>query len=693
MRTIATRSVLFVAIAIAAAAACGGGKHAAGPAGSSSSSGAAVAPPPLIPRAVLFGNPERTMPKLSPDGRYLAFTMAAEGVMNVFVAATGDLGHPVQVTFDPSRPIGQYSWSNDSRWVLYDQDAAGDENFHLFRVGVDGKHALDLTPGKAVRAQLLGTSHARPTVIAVGVNARDPQLNDVYEIDLATGTSTLRLANTGYADFVLDDDLEVRFATTMEADGGQRWYARDPNGAFTELGHVPQPDALTTSIVGFDASGKRYYVLDSRDRETAGVFAVDAVTGARTLLAEDVKADAGQLLFHPTTDAIRAVRFERARMEWKVIDPSIAPDLAALAKVDEGDLVGLTTTRDDRTWTVAFAGDRRPTRYYLWDRDAQRAELLYAARPALEQLELARMHPVAIRARDGLELTSYLSLPTEADPDGDGQVAAPVPMVLLVHGGPWARVSWGYSSMSQLLANRGYAVLQVNFRGSTGFGKAFTNAGDREWGKKMHDDLLDAVAWAVAGGVTRADEVCIMGGSYGGYATLAGLTLTPTTFKCGVDIVGPSNLETLLASLPAYWQPTIALFKTRMGDPSTAAGMALLAAASPLTHVDAIARPLLIGQGANDPRVKRAESDQIVAAMQKKGLPVTYVLFPDEGHGFARPENNLAFTAVAEAFLAKHLGGRYQPMTAADFAGSTIQILAGADGIPGLPAGIGTPPP
>ncbi len=665
-------------------AACGGGTPHTAP---------RAAPPPLIPRAVLFGNPERTMPKISPDGRYLAFTMPADGVMNVFVAPVGNVGHPVQVTFDKTRPIGQYVWSIDGRWIIYQQDAAGDENFHVFRVGVDGKGALDLTPGKEVRAQIFGTSHARPGVIAVGVNARDPQLNDVYEVDLATGTSTLRLENAGYAEFTLDDELKVRFAGKMEADGGQRWFVRDPNGRFSELGHVPPADALTTYIVGFDATGQRYYVIDSRDRETAAVFEVDAATGKRTLLAENAMADAGQFLLHPTTDAVRAVRFERARVEWKIIDQAIAPDLAALAKVDEGDLVGLTATDDDRTWTVAFAGDRRPSRYYLWDRTTQRAELLYAARPALEGLDLARMHPVKIRARDGLDLTSYLSLPVDADPDGDGNVAAPVPMVLLVHGGPWARVSWGYSGLSQLLANRGYAVLQVNFRGSTGFGKRFINAADRQWGKAMHDDLIDATAWAVAAGVTRADQVCIMGGSYGGYATLAGLTLTPTAFRCGVDIVGPSNLETLLASLPAYWQPMIALFKTRMGDPSTPEGKAALAAVSPLTHVDAIQRPLLIGQGANDPRVKQAESDQIVAAMQKKGLPVTYVLFPDEGHGFNRPENNLAFFAITEAFLSVHLGGRAQPMTAADFAGSTVQIITGREGIPGLPAGVGVPPP
>lgn len=355
---LAARSSLFVTLGLGLGlAACGGGTHAAPPAGSTTTTApAAVAPPPLIPRAVLFGNPERTMPKISPDGKHLAFTMPAEGVMNVFVAPVGDVGHPVQVTFDKTRPIGQFSWSVDGRWVIYQQDAAGDENFHVFRVGIDGKNPLDLTPGKAVRAQIFGTSHARPGVIAVGVNARDPQLHDVFEVDLATGKSTLRLENTGYADFTLDDELKVRFASTMEADGGNRWYVRDPNGKFTELGHVAQADSLTTTIAHFEASGRTYYVLDSRDRETSGLFAVDAGTGKRTLVAEDAKADAGQLLTHPTTDAIRAVRFERARMEWKVVDPSIAPDLAALAKVDEGDLVG---PDHDRRRPDVDRGDRQ----------------------------------------------------------------------------------------------------------------------------------------------------------------------------------------------------------------------------------------------------------------------------------------------------------------------------------------------
>ncbi len=297
---------------------------------------------------------------------------------------------------------------------------------------------------------------------------------------------------------------------------------------------------------------------------------------------------------------------------------------------------------------------------------------------------LAKVHPVVIKSRDGLDLVSYLSLPKIADPDGDGKANQPVPMVLFVHGGPWGRDEWGYNPVHQLLANRGYAVLSVNFRGSTGFGKKFLNAGNLQWSKKMHDDLLDAVAWAVEAKVAPKDKVCIMGGSYGGYATLVGLAMTPDAFACGVDVVGPSNLLTLLASIPAYWAPLRATFTQRMGDPDTAEGKALLTAASPLTRAADIRRPLLIGQGANDPRVKQAESEQIVAALKAHRLPVSYVLFPDEGHGFARPENNIAFFAVTEAFLSAHLGGVYQPITPEELSASSIQIKDGKNGIPGL---------
>lgn len=651
----------------------------------------------LIPRKVLFGNPERGAPEISPDGKWLAFSAPADGVMNVFVAPIGDLTKAVQVTFDKARPVRQYYWSTDGAYLLYEQDAGGNENFHIFRVGKDGKGALDLTPNPKVLGQLVGMSERYPGKVLVGMNERDPSVHDVFEVELATGASRLVMENTaGYIGQVADDDLQLRFAQKYEPDGTVKIMVATPvkgsPGAlgWSERDVIPSDDQLTTQMVGLETNGKRYYLTDSRNRDTAALFAVDAATGKkRTLLAEHARADAAGVIHHPRTGVVRAVAFTVARPEWKVLDKGIAKDLKALAKLDEGDFRVVSMSKDDNTWIVAFAGDRRPARMWSWDRKKQKGTFLYAARPALEGLELARMTPVEIPARDGLSLVSYLSLPPAADPDGDGSPSSPVPMVLLVHGGPWARDGWGYNPLHQLLANRGYAVLSVNFRGSTGFGKKFLNAADRQWGKTMHDDLLDAVAWAVDRKVTSAGDVCIMGGSYGGYATLAGLTLTPTSFKCGVDIVGPSNLITLVKSVPPYWKPLISVFQRRMGDWTTPEGEAALLAVSPLTHVAAIERPLLIGQGANDPRVKQAESDQIVKAMQAKGLPVSYVLFPDEGHGFARPENMQSFMAVTEAFLSAHLGGSYQPMTVDDFAGSTIQIPAGASGIPGLPAGVG----
>ena len=354
-----------------------------------------------------------------------------------------------------------------------------------------------------------------------------------------------------------------------------------------------------------------------------------------------------------------------------------------LEAIGPGDVSVNTRTLDDKTWIVAYSAAEAPLVYYRYDRPAGTLTKLFSARPKLDGKPLVPQWPVEIASRDNKTLVSYLTLPRSADANNDGKADAPVPMVLLVHGGPWARDSYGYGGYNQWLANRGYAVLSVNFRGSTGFGKDFTNAGNGEWAGKMHDDLIDAVQWAVKQGVTTDDKVAIMGGSYGGYATLAGLTFTPDAFACGVDIVGPSNLNTLLSTVPPYWASFFEQLAKRMGDPRTDAGKAWLTERSPLTRADQIKKPLLIGQGANDPRVKQAESDQIVKAMQAKNIPVTYVLFPDEGHGFARPENNKAFNAVTEGFLAQCLGGRAEPI-GKDFTGSSISVPVGADGVPGL---------
>jgi dipeptidyl aminopeptidase/acylaminoacyl peptidase len=379
------------------------------------------------------------------------------------------------------------------------------------------------------------------------------------------------------------------------------------------------------------------------------------------------------------------VAYTYTRQRWAVLDNDIAEDFAFLPTVAEGDFDIQARTLDDTQWMVAYTIDNGPVHYYLYDRPTKQATFLFTNRQALEGLPLAKMHSAVIPARDGLKLVSYYTLPVGREETGGDLVrpVEPLAMVLLVHGGPWGRDGWGYHAIHQWLANRGYAVLSVNFRGSTGFGKAFVNAGNLEWGARMHDDLLDAVQWATDAGIADPDRVAIMGGSYGGYATLAGLTFSPETFACGVDIVGPSNLVTLLETVPPYWEPMMKVLTTRVGDHRTEAGRAFLRSRSPLTYVDNIQRPLLIGQGANDPRVKQAESDQIVQAMQAKQIPVTYVLYPDEGHGFARPENNLSFFAVAEAFLAQHLEERFEPI-GEDFANSSISVPTGQEQIPGL---------
>jgi dipeptidyl aminopeptidase/acylaminoacyl peptidase len=386
---------------------------------------------------------------------------------------------------------------------------------------------------------------------------------------------------------------------------------------------------------------------------------------------------------HPTEKNVQAVAFTYERKQWKVIDQSIAGDLDYLRKVADGDVEVLDRTLDDKTWIVAYIMDDGPVRYYSYGRDKKEAKFLLTNMEKLEGQPLAKMIPVVIKSRDNMSLVSYYTLPLGSDKSGDGKPEKPVPIVLYVHGGPWDRDEWGFDPVHQWLANRGYAVLSVNYRESTGFGKNFTNAGNLEWGRKMQDDLIDAVNWSIKQGIADPQKIAIMGGSYGGYATLAGLTFTPRLFSCGVDICGPSNLTSLLESVPAYWLPQMELWTSRVGDYRTKEGRELLKERSPINYADKIQRPLLIGQGANDPRVRQNESDQIVNVMHVKNLSVTYVIYSDEGHGFARPENKISFFAVAEAFLAKHLGGRYEPI-GMDFNGSTIAVPIGADEVPGL---------
>jgi dipeptidyl aminopeptidase/acylaminoacyl peptidase len=511
-------------------------------------------------------------------------------------------------------------------------------------------------------------SRSRPFELVVALNDRDPRWHDLHVVDIRTGARTLLYRNDRFLDFDLDASFRIHFATEPTPGGGRR-IVRRIGDEWHPFADIASEDELTTSLLSVTADGSLAYMLDSRGRDTGALFELDLRTGAKRLLVDDPRADVSEELRHPVTGRIQAAAVDWLKTEWQVIDPDIAPDLENLRHFGSGEMRVTARTTDDRIWSVAFTDDAGPVRYHLWDRATQTARFLFSNRPALEGVRLSPMRAFVIHARDGLKLPSYLSLP----PNEGGRPSKPLPMVLFVHGGPWARDQWGFHPVHQWLANRGYAVLSVNYRGSTGFGKAFVNAADREWAGKMHDDLVDAVRWAVDEGIADPARVAISGGSYGGYATLVGLTFTPDLFACGVDVVGPSSIVTLIRSVPPYWLPMIENFKRRVGDPATPEGLAFLESRSPLTRVSEIRRPLLIAQGANDPRVKQAEADQIVAAMRSHEIPVTYVLFPDEGHGFARPENSLAFRAIEEEFLARHLGGRCQPREK-DLDGSSISF-------------------
>ncbi|TFI58062.1 S9 family peptidase [Sphingomonas parva] len=640
---------------------------------------------PLIPREKIFGNPSKAAGRLSPDGKWLSWIAPRDGVLNVWVAPASNPQQARALTSEKERPIRSYFWSPDSRQILFINDKGGDENFLLYGVDVASGAQKTLTPFEKTRVQIVGISTDVKDHILVGINNRDARWHDVHSLDLATGKLTPVLINTGgYSGFLADEQLAIRGATKPTDDGGSEFYRVTNNVVDAQpFEKVGLEDSQTTSPAGFTTDGKTLYWIDSRGRDTAALIAQDVATGRKTVLAENPRADIGGALQNPKTGRIEAYAVNYFRNEWTPLDPAVKGDLDFLRSRLKGEFAVASRTDADDKWIVAEDPVTAPSSAYLYDRKAKRLTKLYTTRPELEGAPLAAMHPVEIRTRDGLNMVSYLTLPPGSDPDGDGRPDKAVPLVLLIHGGPWGRDAYGYNGYHQWLANRGYAVLSPNFRASTGFGKKFISAGDLQWGRKMHDDLLDAVDWAVGRGVTSADKVAIMGGSYGGYATLAGLTFTPDKFACGVDIVGPSNLETLLKTIPPYWTAIRTQFYKRMGDPNTPEGQALLKERSPLYKADQIRKPLLIGQGANDPRVNVAESEQIVNAMKAKNIPVTYVVFPDEGHGFARPANNIAFNAVTENFLAKCLGGRAEPIGGAVKA-STAQVPHGAEFAPGL---------
>ena len=609
--------------------------------------------PPLIPREILFGNPERARPQLSPDGQYLSYIAPDEkNILQVWLRTVGQQDDR-KITDDQKRGIRMYFWTYSPQQLIYLQDSDGDENFHLYLVNIQSNIVRDLTPFQGVKAQVVDLDPNFPNEVLVALNLNDRQKFDVYRINLTNGAVEFDTENPGnIVSWTADNEFKVRAASAATPDGGSDLVYRETlDASWDTLRHWGPDDE--GGAIGFSKDNKTLYLIASHEANTQRLIALDLATRQETVMAEDKQYDVGGVVAHPTTHVIQAVSFYKDKLEWQILDESIAADFEAISQVRDGEFgIGSRTLADD-TWLVAYTTDDGPVYYYTYDRQSKSSTLLFSNKPELEALQLAPMQPISYPSRDGLTIHGYLTTPV-------GIPAQNLSAVLLVHGGPWVRDTWGYDPEAQWLANRGYAVLQVNYRGSTGYGKDFLNAANREWAAKMHDDLLDAVNWLVDQGIADPKKVAIMGGSYGGYATLVGLTFTPDVFAAGVDIVGPSNLVTLLKSIPPYWAPLLANMYHRIGNLETEEEF--LKSRSPLFFVDRIQKPLLIGQGANDPRVKQAESEQIVEAMKKADKPVEYVLYTDEGHGFARPENRLHFYAIAEEFLSKYLGGRFEPV-------------------------------
>jgi dipeptidyl aminopeptidase/acylaminoacyl peptidase len=634
--------------------------------------------PPLIDRELFFGDPEYAGAQISPDGRFISFLKPLTGTRNVWVKKVEEPFSAARpVTNDQKRPISGYFWSRDSKYLLFVQDLAGDENYNVYAVdpaaapaaGQPVPAARNLTDAKGARALILDVPKSDPDAIFVGLNDRDKAWHDLYKVKLSTGERTLIRRNTDrIAGTVFDLKGAPRIATRVAGNGDTEILRLD--GAAAEK--IYSCNVFETCApLRFHKDNARVWLMSNKgDADLIALHLLDPKTGATEFVESDPlkRVDLSNPIFSDLTDELLGTSYldDRLRIYWK--DASYKADYEWLQKRFPGMELGLgSATRDETRYVISARSDTEPGETLLFTRKGRRLEPLYRVRERIPRESLAPMQAVRYKSSDGLEIPGYLTLPK-------GVPAKALPAIVVPHGGPWSRDGWGYDSIAQFLANRGYAVLQPNFRGSTGFGKKFLNAGNREWGRKMQDDITWGVKHLVDTGVADPKRVGIMGGSYGGYATLAGVAFTPGLFAAGVSIVGPSNLITLLESIPPYWESVRRIFDERMGDPNTPEGKKLLAERSPLNSAGQIRSPLLVIQGANDPRVSQAESDQIVIALRDRKFPVEYLVAPDEGHGFARPVNSLAMFTAAEKFLARHLGGRAQQEASAEVAKRLAEI-------------------
>ncbi len=642
----------------------------------------------LIPRSRLFGRSDRSAPQLSPDGRWIAYLAVSDNVNTVWLAPADDPSSARPLT-GADAGVGQFDWARTSRHLIVGRDHAGDENWWLQAVDIDSGAALTLSPRGGSESRLAAMSDDEPFAVLIESNERDPAFFDLYRVDIRSGDRRLVLRNDRFTWIYADYRLRPRLAEARREDGGIEYHRLCDDGRWEHLYTVSQEDEAITrpfrrwELPNTFASQDRAYALDSRGRNTGALVTWDLATGAVEELASDPRADIGGAIVHPATRELLGYVAHFDRPLIRPLHESLARDLA-LVETDRTLSIAVTSqAQDGRRSIVSRSAPHRVTEHVLIDGAKGRVRVLFREREELADQDLARMYPRTVRTRDGLDLLCYLTLPVAADPAGGGHPPAPLPMVVLVHGGPWIRDEYAFDPWIQLLANRGYAVLNVNFRGSRGFGKSLLNAGDHEWGGKMYDDVVDAVEWAVAEGIADRQRLAIMGASFGGYTTLVGMTRTPELYACGIDLFGVSNLETFLASIPAHWKAYASMWEQRLGNTATEAGRRRLRERSPIHHVERIVRPVLIGQGSNDPRVVQRESDQMVQALTAQGTPVVYALYPDEGHSFAKRPNQLSFFSIVEHFLAHYLGGSCEPVGDA-FDRSSVTLPAGAHLLPGI---------
>lgn len=629
---------------------------------------------PLLDRELFFGNPQIAGGQLSPDGKFISFMKPYQGIMNVWVKEFAEPFENARPLTDSTRPLYGYKWTEDGKYILFVKDSGGDENMNLFAVdpnekpepGKDTPASRNLTPLEDVTAQIIHASQSNPDLLWVGLNERDKAWHDLYRLEISTGKLTPVYQNeeriTGY-EFDWDDNL--RLLSRTDPAGNTTLLRKDGD----EL--VPIYETLVTEnagVSGWDAKNENIYLVTNKgDLDLMTLFKMNPATKELELLESDPNqsVDFGGLQLDRNTREIISTSYTDDKTLYYWRDKNWEVNYKFLQKKFPGrEIAFQSATNDYSKFLIAVHGDKYAAE--AWYFDAKTHELIhqYTPRPELKKVEeyLAAMTSIRYPSSDGLEIPAYLTLPVGKEPKD-------LPLVVLVHGGPKGpRDSWGYNAQVQFLANRGYAVLQPNFRASGGYGKKFLNAGDLQWGKLMQDDITWGVKHLIEKGIADKDRVAIMGGSYGGYATLAGLAFTPELYACGVDIVGPSNIFTLLESIPPYWESGRAFLHGMVGDPATEEGQQRIKEASPLFSADKISRPLLIVQGANDPRVKQAEADQIAIALRDRGHEVAYLLADDEGHGFAKPVNRMAMYAAIEAFLADQIGGRFQAEMPADVA-------------------------